>query len=110
VATEVGGEAATAQIPEPNSETPASLSAAVRIEAKRAFHPPYETPIVVAVNGALMSSCWVFLPGSLKDKILRCMARWRLRLYSLGGCTPTCQPPMCSVRTAIAFSSHLATE
>ena len=53
----------------PGDDLPSSLSAAVRIEARRAFHSPYETPVVVAVNGALMSSCWVFLPGTLKDKV-----------------------------------------
>jgi hypothetical protein len=62
-------EATEALDPGIDEELPASLSAAVRTEARKAFHAPYEIPVVIAVNGALMSSCWVFLPGSLKDKI-----------------------------------------
>jgi hypothetical protein len=46
---------------------PASLFDAVRVEIHRAFRPPYETPIVVLVNGALMSSAWFFLPKQWKD-------------------------------------------
>ncbi len=48
---------------------PPTLLEAVRMEFQRALSPPYETPIVVAVNGALMSSAWFFLPTSLKDKL-----------------------------------------
>ncbi len=33
------------------------------------FQPPYEAPITVAVNGALMSSAWFFLPTGLRDKV-----------------------------------------
>lgn len=51
-----------------NEELPQSLLAAVRIEAHSAFQSPYELPIAVAVNGALMSSLWLFLPVSLRDK------------------------------------------
>jgi len=51
------------------SAIPASLREAVRVEFQSAFHAPYETPVVVAVNGALMSSAWFFLPPSLKDKL-----------------------------------------
>ncbi len=46
-----------------------SLPEAVRLEFRSALHPPYETPVVVAVNGALMSSAWFFLPPSLKDDL-----------------------------------------
>jgi hypothetical protein len=48
---------------------PATLAEAVHTEFRRALSPPYETPTVVAVNGALMSSAWFFLPPSLKDKL-----------------------------------------
>jgi len=48
---------------------PPSLGEAVRVEFRSALSPPYETPVVVAVNGALMSSAWFFLPPSLKDKL-----------------------------------------
>ncbi len=48
---------------------PLTLRAAVRREFARALRPPYETLIVVAVNGALMSSAWFFLPAALKDKV-----------------------------------------
>ena len=30
---------------------------------------PYETLLTVAINGALMSSAWFFLPAGLKDKV-----------------------------------------
>ena len=62
-------EATEVPVPDTETELPASLCAAVRIEVHRAFRSPYETPVVIAVNGAIMSSCWVFLPGSLKDKV-----------------------------------------
>ena len=54
-----------------NSTTriPTSLGEAVRVEFRSALSPPYETPVVVAVNGALMSSAWFFLPPPLKDKL-----------------------------------------
>ncbi len=48
---------------------PDSLTEAIRIELRRTFRAPFEVPTVVAVNGALMSSAWFFLPGSLKDKL-----------------------------------------
>jgi hypothetical protein len=45
---------------------PTTLRAAYRTELFRAFHAPYETPIVVAVNGVLMGVLWVWAPaGSL---------------------------------------------
>jgi hypothetical protein len=46
-----------------------SLARAVRIEFRSALRSPFETPIAVAVNGALMSSAWFFLPTSLKNKL-----------------------------------------
>ncbi len=48
---------------------PPTLRVAVRQELRRTLRPPFETPLVVAINGALMSSCWVFLPGAIKDKV-----------------------------------------
>ncbi|MBV8463631.1 MAG: hypothetical protein JO368_10080 [Acidimicrobiales bacterium] len=41
----------------------------MRTELGRAFEPPYETPIVVVVNGALMSLSWFFLPPELKNAL-----------------------------------------
>ena len=37
---------------------PSSLRQAVWIELGRASHAPYEAPIVVAVNGVLMTGLW----------------------------------------------------
>jgi hypothetical protein len=50
-------------------DLPLTFLAALRTEFGRTFRPPYEVPVVVAVNGALMSSAWFFLPASLKDDI-----------------------------------------
>ena len=65
----MSGQATETPVPHDDEQMPSTLGEAVRIEARRALHPPYETPIVVAVNGAIMSSCWIFLPKSLKDDI-----------------------------------------
>ncbi len=48
---------------------PGSTREAVRQQIALTFQPPYESPVTVAVNGALMSSAWFFLPASLKDKL-----------------------------------------
>jgi hypothetical protein len=32
------------------------------VEVRRALRPPYETPAVVLLNGALMAGCWLLLP------------------------------------------------
>ena len=48
---------------------PGSVKAAVGEQLRLTFQPPYESPITVAVNGALMSSAWFFLPASLRDKV-----------------------------------------
>ncbi len=48
---------------------PVSTSEAVRTQIALSLRPPYETPITVAVNGALMSSAWFFLPTELRDKL-----------------------------------------
>ena len=46
---------------------PGSLREGVRLELRRAFHPPYEMPVVVAVNGLLMAGCWFLLPESWQN-------------------------------------------
>ncbi|MFI5040599.1 MAG: hypothetical protein ACHQNA_01900 [Acidimicrobiales bacterium] len=43
------------------------LRTLVRAEFAQAFRSPYEVPIVVAANGALMSGAWFLLPSWLKD-------------------------------------------
>ncbi len=48
---------------------PQSLGNAVRREYARTFRAPYESLIVVAANGAMMSSAWFFLPNDLKDQV-----------------------------------------
>ncbi len=48
---------------------PATLRDAVRDQIALTLEPPYEGPITVAVNGALMSSAWFFLPLALRDDI-----------------------------------------
>jgi hypothetical protein len=50
-------------------QLPATLNQAVRQQIALTLLPPYETLITVAVNAALMSSAWVFLPAGLKDKV-----------------------------------------
>ena len=52
-----------------NDVLPSTFPAALRTEFGRTFTAPYEVPVVVAVNGALMSSAWFFLPASLKDAV-----------------------------------------
>lgn len=46
-------------------ELPTDLRQALRTEFRHAFHAPYETPIVVAMNGALMCSAWFLAPPGL---------------------------------------------
>jgi len=53
---------------------PGSLPQAVRTEFGRAFHAPYEAPIVVAVNGLLMTGLWFLAPTN-----------WKNALFSLHG-------------------------
>jgi polyferredoxin len=50
-------------------ELPSDIGEAVREQIALTLRPPYEAPITVAVNGALMSSAWFFLPTSLRDKL-----------------------------------------
>ena len=42
--------------------TPGTFRAAVAAEMGQAFSPPYQVPIVVAVNGLLMAGAWFLLP------------------------------------------------
>ena len=48
---------------------PASVKGAVGEQLRLTFKPPYESPITIAINGALMSSAWFFLPTGLRDKV-----------------------------------------
>ena len=50
---------------------PPSYRAAFRTELRRAFSPPYEAPIVVVVNGLLMTGAWFLLPLPLQDMLFR---------------------------------------
>lgn len=47
---------------------PSTLRQAWRAEWSRVSHPPFETLVTVAVNGALMSSLWFFLPLNLRNE------------------------------------------
>ena len=46
----------------PAPAMPRTMREAVRTEFARAFHPPYEAPLVVLINGLLMAAAWFFLP------------------------------------------------
>ncbi len=48
---------------------PGDTREAVRRQIALTFQAPYEAPITVAINGALMSSAWFFLPAGLRDKV-----------------------------------------
>ncbi len=48
---------------------PTTIREAVRQQIALTRLPPYENLITVAVNGALMSSAWFFLPTGLRDKV-----------------------------------------
>lgn len=48
---------------------PSDMRQAVRAEVARVFRPPYETLLTVAVNAAIMSSAWFFLPPRLVDQL-----------------------------------------
>lgn len=51
------------------TDLPTTLGQAVTSEFGRAFRSPYEVPIVVAVNGGLMSVLWFFLPPHWKNAL-----------------------------------------
>ena len=46
---------------------PLTFGQAVRSEFRRCFQRPYETPIVVAANAALMLFAWYLIPFGLRD-------------------------------------------
>jgi hypothetical protein len=48
---------------------PGTTREAVRRQLALTFRTPYETPVTIAVNGALMSSAWFFLPMTLREKV-----------------------------------------
>lgn len=48
---------------------PDTLPQALGEEFRRITHPPFETLITVALNAALMSSAWFFLPTDLRDQV-----------------------------------------
>jgi hypothetical protein len=52
-----------------HARLPSTMREALRAERAFTLRPPYESVITVAVNGALMSSAWAFLPTGLKDKV-----------------------------------------
>ncbi len=53
------------------SDLPASLRAAMRMQWRRAWHPPYEVPSVVAINGVLVIALRTLLPQKLLDDVFR---------------------------------------
>jgi len=50
-------------------QLPGDIREAVRQQIALTLQPPFESPVTVAVNGAMMSSAWFFLPVSLRDKL-----------------------------------------
>ena len=48
---------------------PATYPDAFRAELRRAFSAPYEVPLVVVINGMLMSAAWFLLPVPLQDML-----------------------------------------
>jgi hypothetical protein len=57
-----------------DTDVPSSLRQAVRRELGRAFHPPFEVPTVVVVNGALMTGAWFLTPPSILAERLGLLA------------------------------------
>jgi hypothetical protein len=51
------------------ADLPTTLRQAVKIELGVALHSPYEIPIAVALNGALMTVLWFFLPDHWKNAL-----------------------------------------
>jgi len=56
-------------LPDVDVRLPDNLTEAVRQQVGLSLQPPYEVPVTIAVNGALMSSAWFFLPTTLRDKL-----------------------------------------
>ena len=52
-----------------DSALPLTMRHALRAEVHRVTRPPFETLLTVAINGALMSSMWFFLPTDLVDQV-----------------------------------------
>jgi hypothetical protein len=46
---------------------PATYPSAFRVELRRAFTAPFEAPLVVGVNGALVTVAWLWFPLPLQD-------------------------------------------
>ena len=59
----------SADEPTTDVELPSKPHQALRSEFRRITRPPFETLLTVAVNAALMSSAWFFLPTSLRDQV-----------------------------------------
>ncbi|MFJ6198662.1 hypothetical protein [Micromonospora sp. NPDC092111] len=49
------------------TDLPVRLPQAIRGELRRAFHKPFETPVIVALNGTTMTLAWFLLPPSLTN-------------------------------------------
>jgi hypothetical protein len=58
-------------VAEGGASLPASLPQAFGDELRRALHPPYETPVVVVINGLLLLACWTLLPPGVVDELFR---------------------------------------
>jgi hypothetical protein len=58
-----------APVDQPSVVLPSTYSEAFRLELRRAFSPPYEAPLVVVLNAALVCVCWFLLPVPLQDLI-----------------------------------------
>ncbi len=56
-------------ISETTGTLPLTYPAAFGAELRRACSPPYEAPVVVYVNGALMAGAWFLLPLPLQDQL-----------------------------------------
>jgi len=50
---------------------PATLPGGVRVELRRALHPPYDLPLAIAGNGLLLVACWTLLPPRAVDALFR---------------------------------------
>ena len=65
----VSREASTPVTPGTATTSSTSLTTAVRAEYARVFRWPSDTLFTVALNAAMMSSAWFFLPPNLVDEI-----------------------------------------
>ena len=82
----------------------ATLGAAVRLECRRTFRPPYEIPVIVAVNAALLLVLWWLLPQSAITRLTGnfalplCLASW---MFSDVPATNTLAPDRVRVLAAL---------